>query len=185
MHISSEIKYSCCNKLKELPPEIGYLQNLCKCSLSNNNLKILPKEIGFLKNLTELLISDNQLQYIPSTIGLLSNMVTLSLQGNILRSIPSELGNLRKLVNLNLSRNPLKVIPWEIGCLNLKLLDLQECPLSIDTNPIFIDKVISLKELAARTLVREKQIPEIHTQLKEYILAYSSCTSCGGMRNSL
>ena len=161
------------------------LTQLVYCSLSNNQLKFLPREIGLLENLAELLVNDNKLRYLPPTLGLLKKLTRLTLRGNLLECIPAELGLLKKLSGLDLSRNPLKLIPAEIGCLNLRHLVLEDCPL-LPATPLFPDpeKVCSLKELAARCIVRNNmdiKSRKLLPPLESYLTSFSVCSSCGGM----
>ena len=54
--------------LKELPPEIGELQNLTELDLDKNQLSALPPEIGNLQNLGWLHLAKNQLNQFPKVL---------------------------------------------------------------------------------------------------------------------
>lgn len=59
-----------CNKLKELPKEIGELKNLVWLNASHNNLQNLPNTIGDCQNLESLNITYNSsLIRLPVTLG--------------------------------------------------------------------------------------------------------------------
>lgn len=60
-------------KLKQLPPEIGQLNDLELLDLSENLLIQLPPEIGQLRNLRFLALAGNKLTQVPSEIGHLWN----------------------------------------------------------------------------------------------------------------
>jgi internalin A len=112
--------------LKELPSEIGKLQNLTKLNLWGNQLSDLPPEIVKLQNLTYLLLGNNQLSDLPPEIVKLQNLNLLDLGGNQFSNLPPVIGELQKLTELNLEANQLSNLPPEIGKLQtLKTLLLQ------------------------------------------------------------
>jgi len=103
-----------CKNLKQIPEEIGNLQQLQKLNLSYNQLTEMPKEIGNLQQLQKLNLSYNQLTEMPKEIGNLQQLRKLYLFHNRLPEIPKEIGNLQQLQKLNLSSNQLTEIPKEI-----------------------------------------------------------------------
>jgi len=173
----------CCNLLTSIPPEIGYLKNLTILSLSKNRLTSLPDTIGLLSKLVELRVSENQLTTIPSSIGMLKKLTTLFLEHNQITHLPSELGQLSTLVYLDVSDNPLRVIPAEINKLKyIRRIKSENCPLLDDFSAIEPFNPPTLKELAARTIVR-LQLPIFEStqhHLKEYLKTSHECSSCGG-----
>lgn len=172
----------CCNQIFFIPPEIGYMHNLKYLSLANNQLQEVPDTIGCLTQLTELKLAHNRLTSLPSSIGLLKNLVILLVEHNMLKNLPSEVGKLQKLKTLDCSFNQLHALPCEL--LNLKELRelrIDECPLrtlfSLQTQ-----NIPSLKELAARTIVRH-HVPVV-SSLPQHILDYFAsaheCSFCLG-----
>ena len=90
---------------------LSQLTNLTKLYLNCNKLTNLPSEIGNLTNLTNLDLRGNKLTNIPSEIGNLTNLTQLSLSFNKLTNLPSEIGNLINLTGLSLYYNKLTNIP--------------------------------------------------------------------------
>ena len=172
----------CCNQLRSIPAEIGYLTHLTFLSLSNNSLSELPETIGLLTNLVELKLNNNRLTTLPSSIGTLRKLVELTVSHNAIESLPHEIGKLSSLMSLNVSHNPLTVVPAELAMIkNLRRIRVDECPLTTlpSNGP---SKLPSLKELAARTIVR-LQLPILNitqSDIKDYLASAQQCTFCGG-----
>jgi hypothetical protein len=176
------IDFRCCNSLRQIPVEIGYMQKLEILNISMNQLEFLPDEIGHLQHLKELDLSRNKLKRIPRSIGLLKSLRFLFLQSNLLQEIPSEIGLLRKLETLDLSENSLKMIPEELNrSEKLKNLFVRDLPFDLSFIPVFTNQIPSLKELCARVIVR-KDIKENYTScfIEEYLQEAKVCTFCGG-----
>lgn len=175
--------YSCCNGLTEIPPEIGYMKNLTVLSISQNRLTELPDTIGYLTKLIELKASENLLESLPSSIGSLSKLVTLSVEKNRIAHLPPQLGQVKTLNTLDVSFNPLTVIPAEINRLKfLRRFNLEGCPLIKEFSYPETNSPPSLKELAARVIVRQ-QLPILEVtqdDLKTYLASAEQCTFCGG-----
>jgi Leucine-rich repeat (LRR) protein len=107
--------------LKELPPEIGNLQNLTSLNLERNQLSTLPPEIGNLQNLTLLILYSNQLSTLPPEIGNLQNLTRLFLDNNQLTQFPKALLDLNLEVKWDrykrgicVEDNPFQTPPVEI-----------------------------------------------------------------------
>ena len=123
--------YLVSNQLSNLPPEIGKLQNLTKLNFSRNQLSNLPPEIGKLQNLTSLDLGDNQLSDLPPEIGKLQNLTSLDLGDNQLRDLPPEIVKLQNLTKFDFRGNQLSKLPPEIVNLqNLTWLHLGRNQLS-------------------------------------------------------
>jgi Leucine-rich repeat (LRR) protein len=177
----------CCNQLAHIPPEIGYMKNLTLLTLSDNQLKSLPAEIGHLTKLKELMVNNNELKRLPSSIGLLSELRTFHVSNNKLEYLPSEMGMLKKLEDLDISRNPLTMIPEELSrASDLKVIESTECPFLTEIAPLTPSSVVSLKELAARTLVRHRinLTDRITPSIRSLLDSAHSCSFCGGNSNS-
>ncbi|KAJ8330099.1 hypothetical protein BDV3_002682 [Batrachochytrium dendrobatidis] len=172
----------CCNRLTSIPAEIGYLKNLVILSLAHNNLTELPDTIGLLTKLVQLKANNNALASIPEAICKLSKLETLQLECNEITHVPNKIGALSNLVTIDLSNNPLELLPAEVGRLKmLRRIGTSNCPLS--TTSKTGDAVLpSLKELAARTIVRF-QLPILsitQPELKDYLASAQECSCCGG-----
>ena len=70
------------NKIKAIPPQIGYLQKLRHLDLSLNDLTLqsLPNEFFQLSSLERLYLSDNNLESISAEFGKLCNLQILSVR---------------------------------------------------------------------------------------------------------
>jgi hypothetical protein len=169
------------NQLLEIPPEIGYMRNLTFLDISQNSLLYIPQEIGHLSSLEELRLSGNKLTTIPSSFGLLRALKSLYLDHNLLEFIPSEFGILDHLEVFDLTQNQLKFIPEELLWIEkLKSLVLQNNPLQTDFIKSVESKVASLKELAARVIVRRNINGECSKMIAQYISSAHVCSFCGG-----
>ncbi|KAI8922756.1 hypothetical protein BC831DRAFT_376472, partial [Entophlyctis helioformis] len=170
------------NQLTEIPAEIGYLKNLTSLSVGNNRLTSLPDTIGLLTKLVELKANDNLLTSIPVTIAALTKLTTLSLEQNQISSLPPEIVALKSLVSIDVSHNPLDYLPAEIGRLKeLRRIGCTDCPMVAipSSGPPVLP---SLKELAARTIVR-LQLPILsitQPEIKDYLASAHQCSFCGG-----
>jgi hypothetical protein len=121
------------HKLKELPPEIGRLQQLHYLVADFNPLHTLPETIGELRNLRTLMINWNHLAELPATIGNLRQLELFEAAGARYRprnagltELPAWIGNLTALHSLNLTQHYLGQLPPEIG----NLVTLEELRLS-------------------------------------------------------
>lgn len=88
-----------CN-LRELPKEIGNLNQLKKIWLKGNNLIKLPDEVCSLNLLEELYLPDNNIERLPEDIGNLSNLVEINFKNNNIKYLPVSmilLENLHKI----------------------------------------------------------------------------------------
>ncbi|KAH6561546.1 hypothetical protein BASA50_009541 [Batrachochytrium salamandrivorans] len=172
----------CCNRLTSIPAEIGYLKNLVVLSIAHNNLTTLPDTIGLLPKLVQLKANNNQLTCIPEAIYKLSKLEVLQLESNQITSLSNRIGTLTNLVTIDLSNNPIEVLPAELGRLKmLRRIGTSNCPLF--TLGRTGDAVLpSLKELAARIIVRF-QLPILsitQPELKDYLASANECSFCAG-----
>ena len=86
-------------KLKQLPDEIGNLENLRELYLSSNNLTELPDSIGKLGALQRLIVPNNKLTKLPDSIGNIAFLEVLSLTQNNLTELPDSIGKIRWLAD--------------------------------------------------------------------------------------
>ncbi|KAJ3136581.1 hypothetical protein HK101_003986, partial [Irineochytrium annulatum] len=173
----------CCNKLVSIPPEIGYMRSLRILSVAKNRLTSLPETIGYLTRLEELRVSENSLVELPPSIGELSKLSQLFLDDNKLEVVPVEIGQNKNLMMLDLSNNPLRTLPAEVNRLKyLRKLKLENCPLVDEFIVESKGSPPTLKELAARVIVRH-QVPILEVtpeDIKEYLASAHACSFCGG-----
>ncbi|KAL3729602.1 hypothetical protein ACJRO7_026691, partial [Eucalyptus globulus] len=112
-------------------PSIGKLKSLISLDLSySNNLKELPEEVGELQELKELLLNSIGITKIPISICSLRKLEYLVIESCCsLVEIPLAIGNLSSLKRLDLRcRKSLIEIPSSIGNLSsLEPLDLSYC----------------------------------------------------------
>ncbi|KAJ1345243.1 hypothetical protein BSLG_000757 [Batrachochytrium salamandrivorans] len=170
-HIGLLIHTTTLQLLTSIPAEIGYLKNLVVLSIAHNNLTTLPDTIGLLPKLVQLKANNNQLTCIPEAIYKLSKLEVLQLESNQITSLSNRIGTLTNLVTIDLSNNPIEVLPAELGRLKmLRRIGTSNCPLF--TLGRTGDAVLpSLKELAARIIVRF-QLPILsitQPELKDYL----------------
>ncbi|ETN71026.1 leucine Rich repeat-containing domain protein [Necator americanus] len=139
------------NKIKELPPDIGYFTVLKQLHLSENalsgfttlfrnefidglfHLKLtnllaaqLPDEIGSLKNLEILNLQSNKLSSLPDTIVGCTSLKTLNLSANNFIQFPVPACHLMSLETLNLSQNAITELPDEVSSLNASEMNLNQ-----------------------------------------------------------
>ncbi|KAJ3149380.1 hypothetical protein HDU89_003742 [Geranomyces variabilis] len=173
----------CCNSITVIPPEIGHLKNLTSLHVSSNKLTSLPDTIGYLTRLVELQAADNLLTSLPASIGSLRKLTTLDLKKNQITVLPPELGQLKSLATLDVSNNPISYVPAELNRLKfLRKITLENCPLATEFVVQTTFSPPSLKELAARVIVRQ-QLPILevtHSELKTYLASARQCTFCAG-----
>ena len=108
-NVSAEITYLDLSdqEIKQLPAEIGFLEELQELVLCNNELKVLPEELSKLTQLTYLNVNRNQLGKLPKDLSRWTLLETLEVKDNRLKSIPSQIGKLTSLRVLDLSENRL------------------------------------------------------------------------------
>eukprot|EP00026_Physarum_polycephalum_P009381 Phypoly_transcript_09502.p1 GENE.Phypoly_transcript_09502~~Phypoly_transcript_09502.p1 ORF type:complete len:444 (+),score=53.84 Phypoly_transcript_09502:52-1383(+) len=132
------------NQLKNIPLDIGVLENLTELDLGRNEITSVPEGIGKLTKLTMLNLMENKIPQLPNAIGNLVQLKNLGLKSNKLTSLPSEIGNLTNLVGLFLTDNHLQSLPEEIGNL-VSLKKLQCADNRLSTLPQSMQKMTSLE----------------------------------------
>ncbi|KAG5524340.1 hypothetical protein RHGRI_031113 [Rhododendron griersonianum] len=93
-----------------IPPGIGYLENLLGLSLNNNKLTgLLSSKVGNLKNLRSLAVSENELfGEIPAALGSCQILEFLFMKGNFFSgTIPESFEQLKGIQLLDVSGNDL------------------------------------------------------------------------------
>ncbi|KAK9987256.1 hypothetical protein SO802_032207 [Lithocarpus litseifolius] len=118
------------SNFKNLPENLGNVENLKKLNLSGTAIKVLPSSIARLTSLTSLTLRDcNNFVRLPSTIGSLKSLQFLDLFGcSKFDNLPENLGNLKGLKKLDLSGIAIKKFPSSIeGLTTLTFLTLNDC----------------------------------------------------------
>jgi hypothetical protein len=159
------------------------MRNLTVFSIAKNKITSLPETIGYLTKLVDFRASHNLLTSLPTSIGNLQKLTTLSVNNNQIDHLPVQIGYIKSLTSLDLSENPLTVLPTELGRLkHLRMLVLGNCPLISEYAPQLTHSPPTLKELAARVIVR-KNLPILtvtQQELKQYLAISNPCSYCAG-----
>lgn len=182
--------------LQVIPSEISCLRSLTLLSLAKNRLTFLPEALFDLQNLRDLDVSHNQIQGLSRSIQKLSKISFLNLENNEIRQLPQEIGRLQDLSVLKLSNNPISVLPAELASLKrMKQLTLSGCPLAPALLYSKMTPVPTLKELAARLIVRNGLLHSrleyetnqddetelfLSQNLRDYLDSAHECAYCQG-----
>lgn len=113
--------------------------NLSVLNLSGNRLQTLPESLFAIPRLTFLNISNNYIEDLGSTIPTWVGIKKLILDDNRLQYMPSWLNKLDNLEVLSISSNPLKSLKSIDGLVNLKELEINHVPDTIDIDPAIMD----------------------------------------------
>ncbi|KAG7209399.1 hypothetical protein KM043_015493 [Ampulex compressa] len=157
------------NLIKELPPELGKMQQLTVLDLSTNKLENIHPCIGSLSNLKSLFLNDNDITKLPSEMSQLINLEILSIARNKFLALPEWIGSLPKLRELNADNNSLKELPNRLT-LAPKLSMISVCSNSLSyprqmeyfglwllkVHNIYENTTVSLWELSLRKVYIER-----------------------------
>ncbi|KAI6210460.1 hypothetical protein M3Y96_00330600 [Aphelenchoides besseyi] len=120
------------NGIEHLPMEFFRLLKLKKLDISENKLKVLPPEIGFLHSLMDLNLRQNEFVELPEELGHCVNLLSLNISTNILPELPKSIVNLHMMTSLNISNNSFTQLPSDIHKLvNLQHLDAGTCEIRV------------------------------------------------------
>jgi len=169
------LEITLCPHLKQLPPEIGQLQNLTTLTLTSNSLSSLCPELSELRKLRHFHCSFNQLEVLPEQLMInWLDIETINLNHNKLTGMCSLSGGLQKLAILNLSNNQFKEFPK----LSQDLFNLSQIDLS--TN--------QLEEVPSTVVVHLQQLKLLNldnNQLKQIPAELSKCQKLKELRFKL
>lgn len=175
------------NQLTRLPDAIGCLENLEILRITNNDLMEIPETISCLSSLVELDVSHNHLTELGSCFraGANKKFHTLKAAHNRITRLSPRIVNLSHLTILDLSNNDgLRVLPAEITQLPyLRWLQLEGCQLSTKVDYSLQHNPPSLREICARTVVRQRLVnnsSRLPAHLLRYLDSAELCTSCRG-----
>lgn len=156
------------NWILTLPSSFGWMVNLQKLHLDENQLVELPENFGSLVNLEWVDFGQNRLQRLPSSFCLLTKLWFLQLSQNYLKMLPDNFGNLTSLIELRLNNNCLTELPSSFANLtNLQTLDLFHNELTK-----IPQELLSLKNLLRLDLDKNKfklkagKVPKLTKQVK-------------------
>jgi hypothetical protein len=90
-----------------IPEPLSFPNTLRILRLDCNRLIEIPPEIGLMKELEILLLQDNQLTSLPSTLGMLTKLAHFDVSGNLLTDLPVELSSCCSLTYFRADNNPL------------------------------------------------------------------------------
>lgn len=114
------------NKIEDIPPDVFlyWMSDTRKLKLSQNRLRFLPPDLGFMASLEILDLDSNRLEALPDSLGDCSNLQRLNLASNNLTTLPETLGKCAALKYLNAHSNQLQMLPASIGgCFKLEFVD--------------------------------------------------------------
>ncbi|KAL2629390.1 hypothetical protein R1flu_014076 [Riccia fluitans] len=156
-----------CRNLKELPIDIGFLENIQSLIIKNawgsrerGKLQSLPDSLGNLPNLQRLSVENTDVKELPSSIGDLQCLEHLTVSNKQLQELPTSLGRLEKLQVLEVSFSDLKELPASIGDLE-SLERLTVCSTRLQGLPSRLGDLRGLKTL----VVRSEALEDIPTSL--------------------
>jgi hypothetical protein len=111
-------------QLRNLPPEIEYLEQLTELYLDNTAITEFPENFKKLTNLRKISYKNGALSRIPPAFLVLPKLQTLDLANNQITFIPKEICTMNSLQKLNLEGNPLEKMPSNIFERSKAVLDL-------------------------------------------------------------
>ena len=114
--------------------EVGDPDEVYVLRLRGKRLRTLPTAIYGMRNLRELDLRGNRIKSLPDSIALLQNLERIVLSRNPIASLPPALALLPNLRELVLWDTRVSELPKEYARLDgiLNLLDLRDCPLTLD-----------------------------------------------------
>lgn len=156
------------NRLFTLPSSFGWMVNLQKLHLDENQLVELPENFGSLINLEWVDFGQNRLQSLPSSFCLLTKLWYLQLSQNYLQTLPENFGNLTSLIELRLNNNYLKELPSTFANLvNLQTLDLFHNELTkIPKELLNLKKLLRLDLDKNKFKLKAEKVPKLTKQVK-------------------
>lgn len=156
------------NWLRTLPSTFGWIVNLKKLHLDENQLVELPENFGSLVNLEWVDFGQNRLESLPESFCSLSKLWFLQLSQNYLKVLPEDFGNLTNLIELRLSFNYLTELPnsFEKLC-SLQTLDLFHNQLTkIPKELLSLKKLIRLDLDKNKFRLKAEKVPKLTKQVK-------------------
>ncbi|XP_059076410.1 disease resistance protein RPP2B-like [Cryptomeria japonica] len=129
-----------CSMLNELPEGMEAQKSLKHLNVLRTELTKLPQHLEQLENLEELLIGSSKLIELPSSLYTLSRLTDLALLGcTKLFYIDNSIEKLVHLERFRIYNCGLKALPERIAWMNMKISDVQDCPLGSNHLVIGVD----------------------------------------------
>jgi len=156
------------NWLRTLPSTFGWMVNLQKLHLDENQLVELPENFGSLVNLEWADFGQNRLESLPQSFCSLRKLWFLQLSQNYLKMLPEDFGNLTSLIELRLSFNYLTELPSSFAKLtNLQTLDLFHNELiRIPKELLSLKKLLRLDLDKNKFKLKAEKVPKLTKQVK-------------------
>ncbi|XP_030055373.1 leucine-rich repeat-containing protein 10B [Microcaecilia unicolor] len=107
--------YISSNGIRQLPEDIGLLENLRILALDFNKLEQVPEALCYLPRLTRLYLGGNRLQDLPPYFGQLQSLRCLWIEGNYLHHFPRVLLRMPGLKSLQMGDNRLRGLPQDLS----------------------------------------------------------------------
>ncbi|XP_057846239.2 disease resistance protein RUN1 isoform X2 [Cryptomeria japonica] len=122
-----------CSMLKKMPKGTEVQKSLKHLNVVHTELRKLPHNLEQLEDLEELHIGSWGLTEMPSSLYNLSRLTDLTLIGctNLLL-IANSIENLVHLESFRVYKCGMRALPVTIARVNMKMLDVQECPLDME-----------------------------------------------------
>ena len=83
------------------------IKKLTKLKYSGRHLRQVPENIGNLQNLISLRLEENKISRLPDSIASLERLRFLALDDNLLQEIPTKIGTMSELQKIRIPGNPL------------------------------------------------------------------------------
>ncbi|RUS74537.1 hypothetical protein EGW08_017709, partial [Elysia chlorotica] len=103
-----------CNKLEEIPEEIGLCGQLTSLNIFENYLKTLPDSLSKCTKMFRLFLDKNDMSELPLVVTRLKNLQRLYAQFLHMKSLPENIGDLTELRNLSLNGNCFSTLPDKV-----------------------------------------------------------------------
>ena len=117
--------------------------------LRGKRLKAVPQEVYAMHNLRELNLRGNRIAVLSDSIALLQNLEIIELSRNPLTVLPPAMADMTQLRQLVLWDTQVSELPKEFARLDntLRLLDLRDCPLTLDDQEVIAQLLPTVKKL--------------------------------------
>ncbi|XP_059071410.1 disease resistance protein RPV1-like isoform X2 [Cryptomeria japonica] len=127
------LNFQGCSMLKEMPKGTEVQKSLKHLNVVDTELRKLPDNLEQLEDLEELHIGSSGLTEMPSSLYNLSRLTDLSLIGcTNLHLIGNSIEKLVHLESFRIYKCGMRTLPVTIARVNMKILDVQVCPLDME-----------------------------------------------------
>jgi len=112
--------------VKNIPDEIGMLENVIFLYYNHNRLRELPPSLADMDSLVGMYFTGNQFTEVPPFVFGMTRLKKLQFSENRIAVLPAEIGNLTELRHFNMAGNEIAVLPESVA----KLTRLRVCDFS-------------------------------------------------------